>query len=184
MKNNQKAFTLIELLYPAPISCIETLRDDEGRGGFTLIELLVVVLIIGILAAVALPQYQKAVEKARMSEAVVLVKKIAEAHQLYHLATGNYLTAADITSLDIEIPGSTTNVHSNGRVRTNYFIYSPSGIGSDADKMAMAIHVNDNDELEYWIFATQDMKIGCGSDARASEIKRKLCTELNIKGSL
>ncbi len=101
---NTKAFTLIELLYPAPISRIETLRDDEARGGFTLIELLVVVLIIGILASVALPKYQLAVDKARFTKLLTPVESISKAIDAYYLANGTFPTQWD--ELGITLPGT------------------------------------------------------------------------------
>ena len=70
--------------------------------GFTLIELLVVVLIIGILAAIALPQYMKAVEKARASEAITLLENFIRAEDMHQLATGEY--TADLESLDVTLP--------------------------------------------------------------------------------
>ena len=74
------------------------------KKGFTLIELLVVVLIIGILAAIALPQYFKAVERSRMSEAEQLLTAISQAQQRKYLQIGEFAT--QYTGLDVSPKGS------------------------------------------------------------------------------
>ena len=73
-----------------------------NRKGFTLIELLVVVLIIGILAAVALPQYFKAVEKSRASEALSVMGSIAAAMERGRLVDSQNKYPAGWDELDIE----------------------------------------------------------------------------------
>lgn len=78
--------------------------------GFTLIELLVVVLIIGILASIALPQYTKAVERARIAEAVQVLGDLSTAENLYRMQTGRYATSKarlDTGDIVVSLPSST-----------------------------------------------------------------------------
>jgi len=78
----------------------------KNTKAFTLIELLVVVLIIGILASVALPKYQKAVRKSRLTQWDVMFNAGLKALELYRLenTTRAYLTGTDSVS-SIEMPG-------------------------------------------------------------------------------
>ena len=88
------------------------------RSGFTLIELLVVVLIIGILAAVAVPQYQKAVEKSRAVQIISNIRSIALAEKIYFMENGKYANL--FGDLDILIP----QLHGDYTTTSEEVIYS------------------------------------------------------------
>ncbi len=53
------------------------------RAGFTLIELLVIIIILGILATIALPQYRRAVERTRVAEALTMLRSIYDSCERY-----------------------------------------------------------------------------------------------------
>lgn len=148
------------------------------KEAFTLIELLVVVLIIGILTAVAVPQYQKAVEKTRATEAMFILKSIRELQDVYFLTHGTY--TQNLTDLDIKIKnpkgfrvfiGSCSVYAYNDNKRYGIYYYLPSSrTGSECG-------------------AKKGTEISCGTEASANETKtweyvKKICTALGAKGSL
>ena len=69
--------------------------------GFTLIELVACVLILGILSAVALPQYHKAIEKAHSVEGKIFLSNVEKAQSAYYMA--NYSFSEDLDSLDMDV---------------------------------------------------------------------------------
>ncbi len=84
---------------------------------FTLIELLVVVLIIGILAAIAVPQYQKAVAKSRAVQMQVRLSSIYKAGKIYEMQTGSWPN--DVRNLDIDITKEAIEFKANSEVTSS-----------------------------------------------------------------
>lgn len=77
-------------------------RCIKRISGFTLIEMLVVIIIIGILASVALPQYQKAVEKARIAKVLPVLRSLYNAGQEHYLKYRQYPTK--FSDLGVNLP--------------------------------------------------------------------------------
>src|ERR1044072_3326802 len=77
------------------------LQRTRGRKGFTLVELAVVIIIIGILAAFAVPRFLDSVERSKAGEAFNYLSAVRSAQERYQVRQGTY--ADDITKLDIQM---------------------------------------------------------------------------------
>ena len=77
------------------------------KEGFTLLEILIVVIIIGILASIALPQYRKAVAKAELAQIISAVKSIKYAQDRFYLTNSSYADSLDSLDINIDAPNTT-----------------------------------------------------------------------------
>ncbi len=109
--------------------------------GFTLIELLVVVLIIVILAAIALPQYQMAVLKSRYNTLKFMTNALAQAEELYYLEHGTY--AEDVSQLMLDFADKPTNKTPKKGENFYYFPWGHCNILSNAPRVGCTLFVQD-----------------------------------------
>ena len=118
---------------------------NNYKKGFTLIELLVVVLIIGILAAIALPQYTRAVEKSRYSEAEELLQGISNAQQRYYLVNNRY--SENFEGLDIDFGADAVGSILN----TKHFKFTLEGVNK-SNNLAQANRKKGTNTYKYGMY--------------------------------
>ena len=136
----------------------DTLSIFSSSKGFTLLELLVVVLIIGILAMIALPQYQYVVDKSKFTQLLILSKAIKDAQHRYILAHGE--RSLDLSVLDIGIDGATysKDLTENDTVK---FKNGFCALTQSSSRNSLWCRINKNPKIYFFIHFDDEVKYCC-----------------------
>lgn len=142
--------------------------NNKNKKGFTLIEILVVILIIGILAAIALPQYKYVVAKAKFTQLLTATKAINDAQMRYMLAKGE--KCLDLSALDIDIEGGT---YDNTVKRKIIFDWGDCQIAKGDDPSSIFCTLS-NIGVRHFHYFSSEIRLCCAS-VESGEIGKRLC---------